>query len=511
MSPPESAAGAPRFDFHSAVPTGNDLGRVHFVAIGGAGVSSVALAYLQAGHAVSGSDQRESPALHALREAGATVFLDHDAQHLADADTVIISGAVPETNPEVIAARERGIPVLHRAQGIAALSRGRDVVAVAGANGKTTTSAMLVAALLGGSTDPGYIIGSPLVTSGRSAHLGAGPMVVEADESDGSFVTYRPRVGIVTNVMADHLDFFGDFAGVQHAFRSFVDSFEPNGVLVANADDPGAAALADYAGSRLNTLTWGLSDHADVRLSDVREGGDQVSATLTWSTASMAPAQQDRQQSLTVPMAGLHNLHNAAAAVLAAVAGFRVRPADAVAGVAAFGGTRRRFEVVGDVGGVRVIDDYAHNPAKVAAVVAAGRSAAGPQGRVVVAFQPHLYSRTRDFAADFAAGLSQADVVMVLDVYGAREEPIPGIGAETIADLMGQAEGPGNHRRADKADGELRRTSPTILASRPLKEAAAGLARVLEPGDVMLTVGAGDVTTLGPQIISALDGRRHHG
>ncbi len=499
MSAPEPDLGRSRFDFAREVGCAADLGRVHFVAIGGAGVSSVALAYLQAGSTVTGSDQRDSPTLDLLRQAGAEVFVGHDASHLAEADTVIISGAVPETNSEVAAARRRGIPVLHRAQGIAALGCRRDVVAVAGANGKTTTSAMVVAALTAGGCDPGYIIGSPLVATGSSAALGSGPMVIEADESDGSFVAYRPRVGIVTNVMADHLDFFGTFAGVQGAFRAFVDSIDPGGLLLANADDDGALALARYAAARRRTLTWGESSVADVRVRDVEQTGARLTATLIWpdserlgdgAGAAFKPEGAEVSTRLSVPMPGLHNMQNAVGAVVAAVTGYGVHPQDASAGLADFSGTRRRFELIGEIGGVRVIDDYAHNPAKVAAVVRAGRAAVNGRGRVVVAFQPHLFSRTRDFAADFAEGLRDADVVMVLDVYGAREEPIVGVGAHTIADLL---------------------ESPVILGSVPLPEAAATFAEELRPGDVMLTVGAGDITTLAGSVLRALQQQRANG
>ncbi|MGB5951539.1 MAG: UDP-N-acetylmuramate--L-alanine ligase [Ornithinimicrobium sp.] len=482
----QAAARAPRFDFHTEVAPAADLGHVHFVAIGGAGVSSVAAAFLQAGHEVSGSDQRDSATLEALREAGARVFVGHDASHIAGADTLIISGAVPESNLEVVAARRAGIPVLHRAQGIAALGAHRDVVAVAGANGKTTTSAMLVAALDAAHQDPGYVIGSPLVQSGRSAALGSGPVVVEADESDGSFVAYRPRVAVITNVMADHLDFYGDFAGVKSAYRAFVDSISAGGVAVLNADDDGARELTAYAALRHTTLTCGQSTDADVRLTEVEHGAGKVSGLLIWPSG--------RSTTLSVPMPGLHNLANAAAAVVAAVQGFNLSPDLAASGLAVFGGTRRRFELVGEVDGVRVIDDYAHNPAKVAAVVHAGRASAS-EGRVVVAFQPHLYSRTRDFATAFAAGLRHADVVMILDVYGAREQPIPGVGAHTILDLLDTPDAGG----------------PELLPTMPMREAALALSQVMMPGDTLLTVGAGDVTTLGPLVLQALQERPPYG
>jgi UDP-N-acetylmuramate--alanine ligase len=515
-----------RFDFTAPVPPARELGAVHFVAIGGSGVSGVARLFLAEGVAVSGSDQRDSDTLRQLAAEGARVHVGHDAAHLGRADTVVISGAVRESNPELAAARERGLRVLHRAQGIAALLHGRTTAAVAGANGKTTTSAMLTVALQAAGADPAYVLGSGLVGPGTNAAPGTGPVVVEADESDGSFLAYRPQVAVVTNITADHLDFYGDLEAVHAAFEEFADTLGADGVLVASADDPGSRRLAERCrGLGRSVLTWGTDpaagagsdgergqtsdqepDHVpDLVLSDVGGTGRTWGADLTWTrTVGDVPAGTRRR--LTVPMPGAHNLHNAAAALLAATGGLG-QPLDAVLeGLAAFPGTHRRFEAVGEAAGVEVVDDYAHNPDKVAAVVRAGRSvvsegaadgqgtgdesAGAPSRRLVVAFQPHLYSRTQTFAAQFAAGLAAADVVVMLDVYGAREEPLPGVDGALVADLVaGQPDPPEVHYLPD-------------LASAP-----GELAALLRPGDLLLTVGAGDVTTLGPQVLDVLRSR----
>ena len=479
-----------RFDFTAPVPAADELGAVHFIAIGGSGVSGVARLFLAQGAVVSGSDQRDSRTLRLLAAEGATVHLGHDAAHLGQADTVVISGAVRETNPELAAARERGLRVLHRAQGIAALLHGRQAVAVAGANGKTTTSAMLTVALQAAGADPAYVLGSPIVGQGTNAAPGTGPVVVEADESDGSFLVYRPQVGVVTNITADHLDFYGDLAGVEHAFAEFADTVAADGVLVASADDPGARSLTQRCRARgREVLTWGTSDDADLQLHDVGGAGRSWGARLVWrrETGSVPAGTQRR---LTVPMPGGHNVHNAAAALLAATGGLGADLDAVLGGLAAFPGTERRFQAVGDAAGVEIVDDYAHNPDKVAAVVRAGRSVVAAAGRLVVAFQPHLYSRTADFAEQFAAGLAPADVVVLLDVYGAREEPVEGVDGALVADLV----------RARPEAGEVHYLPD--LTSAPVE-----LAALLRPGDLLLTVGAGDVTTLGPQVLEVLRAR----
>ncbi|MGC1207199.1 MAG: UDP-N-acetylmuramate--L-alanine ligase [Ornithinimicrobium sp.] len=489
-----SGPGRPRFDFSAPMPPVADLGRVHFIAIGGAGMSGVAQLFLEAGLEVSGSDAAPSAALRGLEEAGATVFVGHDASHLGAADTVIISGAVSEANVELAAARQRGLQVLHRAQGITAVTQDRDTVAVAGANGKTTTSAMVLACLSGDSPAPGFVIGSVVAQHGASAHVGVGPMVIEADESDGSFLAYRPRVAIVTNVTPDHLDFYGDFGGVQRAFDEFVAGLGVAGLFIANADDPGSVpivAAARLRGQRV--LTWGEEAGADIQIALVTQEGRTSVATLLWTREIGGIAAQTRHQ-LSVPMPGRHNVHNAVAALAAATAGFGRPVQQALAGLADFGGTRRRFEWVANAGGVEIIDDYAHNPQKVAAAVAAGRSVLGPSGRLVIAFQPHLYSRTADFCREFAEALRPADVVVVLDVFGAREEPLPGVSGELIVEALRQCEGK-----------DTTRAAPEVHYAPERAHAAALMASLVRADDVLITVGAGNITSLGPEVAAILE------
>lgn len=486
-----------RFNFREPVPTAAQWKHVHFIAIGGSGVSGVALLFLHADIAVSGSDAKPSAALDYLASRGAEVNVGHDANHLGDADAIVISGAVTEANPELIAARGRGLPVLHRAQGIAALIHGREAVAVAGANGKTTTSAMLVSALAEGERDPGFVIGSPLVDYGTSAHPGSGPMVIEADESDGSFLAYRSRVAIVTNVTPDHLDFYGDFAAVQVAFDDFASTLGPNGLLVTNADDPGSIALADQARQRgQRVVTWGESEVADLRILDVDAAGGTTISALQWNR-DIGDRQTGDTSDLVIPLPGRHNVHNGCAALLAATVGYEVSTAHALQGLSAFAGTRRRFEFVAAIGGIHIIDDYAHNAPKVAAVVAAGRSMVTGDGRLVVAFQPHLYSRTLAFAQEFAAGLVAADVVVLLDVFGAREAPMAGVSGQTIVDALSLE----IDRRPAGA------TPPTVAYAEDRARAAGVVLGLVRPGDVVLTVGAGDVTTLGPEMVALLKSR----
>lgn len=486
-----------RFNFREPIPPAAQWKHVHFIAIGGSGMSGVALLFLHAGIAVSGSDAKPSAALAYLATCGAEVSVGHDANHLGDADAIVISGAVTEANPELMAARRRGLPVLHRAQGIAALIHGRDAAAVAGANGKTTTSAMLVAALACGGTDPGFVIGSPLLDYGTSAHPGSGPIVIEADESDGSFLAYRPRVAIVTNVTPDHLDFYGDFAAVQVAFDEFACTLGPNGLLVSNADDHGSIVLADQARRRgQHVVTWGESQDADLRILDSDATGGTTISTLRWNR-DIGDRQTGEIGNLVMPVPGRHNVHNGCAALLAATVGFEVSTADALHGLSAFAGTRRRFEFVATTGGIHIIDDYAHNAPKVAAVVAAGRSMVTGNGRLVVAFQPHLYSRTVAFAQEFAAGLVAADVVVLLDVFGAREAPIAGVSGQTIVDALS--------REIDQLPAGAKQ--PTVAYADDRAQAAGVVVDLVRPGDVVLTVGAGDVTTLGPEMVALLESR----
>ncbi|GAB3169580.1 UDP-N-acetylmuramate--L-alanine ligase [Myceligenerans halotolerans] len=471
------------------------LGRVHMIGIGGAGMSVVAHLLHARGVAVQGSDGADSAAVARLRAAGVPVWVGHDAAHVTGdgdgtgddaagdtgpADTVVISSAVRETNPELAAARAAGLRVLHRSEALAALMAGGRGVAVAGAAGKTTTSAMLAAVLREAGADPSYAIGSTVRTADGETpggHLGSSDILVaEADESDGSFLNYEPVVSVVTNVEPDHLDHWGTAEAIHAAFVEFAGRLAPGGTLVACADDDGSRAVArEVAAGGGRVITYGESDDAAVRIADLTTAADGSTATL--DGALLGP--QPLALRLTVP--GRHNVLNATAAVVAAVL-LGVPPADAVAAARAFVGTGRRFEPKGEAGGVRVVDDYAHHPTKVAALLEAARTVAAP-GRVLVLFQPHLYSRTRDFAADFARVLSLADEVVVTGVYAAREDADPAVGPRTITGLM---------------------PPDTAHAVDDMHDAARAVADLARPGDLVLTVGAGDVTILGPEILARL-------
>jgi UDP-N-acetylmuramate--alanine ligase len=465
------------------VPAAAELGHVHFLGIGGAGMSGIARILLSRGMTVSGSDAKDSRGLSALRALGATVHVGHVAGQVAGADTVVVSSAVRETNPELAAARAAGLRILHRSQALAAVMAGRRSFAVAGTHGKTTTTGMITVALQHCGADPSFAIGGELTESGANAHDGTGDtFVAEADESDGSFLLYSPQVAVITNVEPDHLDHYGTAEAVEAAFDAFCDRVVPGGLVVACIDDPGARRVAERARQRgVRVVGYGTAEDAEVRLSGAVDGGGGTATGREYLiTASDRPAVPLRLQ---VP--GRHNALNATAA-WAAVTGLGF-PADLVAeGLGAFGGTRRRFESRGEAGGVRVVDDYAHHPTEVAAVLRAAREVVG-SGRLVVAFQPHLFSRTRIFAADFGAALGLADEVVVMDVFAAREDPEPGVSGELVAAAVPLP--------ADR------------VAFVPSWSAvAAEVAGRCRPGDLVLTVGAGDVTMLGPEILALLDG-----
>ncbi|MFV2179202.1 UDP-N-acetylmuramate--L-alanine ligase [Actinomadura sp. LOL_016] len=466
----------------AVVPAG-DLGRVHFIAIGGAGMSGIARIMLRRGIPVSGSDARDSELLAQLGGLGARVHVGHDAAHLGDADTVVVSTAIRDGNPELVAARERGLRVLHRSAALAALMAGRRAVAVAGTHGKTTTTSMLTVALQHAGADPSYCIGGQLVTTGLGADEGTGDVfVAEADESDGSFLMYTPRIAVITNVEADHLDNYGGFEKVKENFARFVDLVEPGGTLVAGADDSVAMELAERARERgLTVRTYGEAEGADLRVTGFTPRG----LGSRFEIAGVG------EVALGVP--GRHNALNATAVVAVAQA-LGLDDAAVRAGLAAFGGAMRRLERKGDAGGVEVFDSYAHHPTEVTADLEATRDYAREKGgageggpRLVAVFQPHLYSRTRFFAAEFGAALGLADVAVVLDVYGAREDPEPGVTGKLVADAVP----PGT----ETVYAPVRDDVPEVVAS---------LAR---PGDLVITLGAGDVTALGPPILERLAGR----
>ncbi|WP_425954285.1 UDP-N-acetylmuramate--L-alanine ligase [Xylanimonas sp. McL0601] len=473
------------------------LGRVHLVGVGGAGVSVVARLLAARGVPVQGSDAVAGPALAALRADGVRVWVGHEAAHVVApdgtplVDTLVVSTAVREANPELAAARAAGIRVLHRSQALASLMVGQRAVAVAGAHGKTTTSAMIATVLRASGTDPSFAIGGTVrvlgadgeITAIPGGHLGASDVLVaEADESDGSFLNYAPTVAVVTNVEPDHLDHYGTREAFDAAFVAFARRVRPGGVLVACADDAGAAELAAaHRAGGGTAVTYGAAADADVVVRDVVSTSDGAGATLSGGPLGETPLE------LRLAVTGAHNVLNATAAVVTAVL-LGTPPADAVAGAAAFVGTGRRFEPRGEAGGVRVVDDYAHHPTEIEALLRAARPVAG-EGRVLVLFQPHLYSRTRIFADRFAAALALADEVVVTGIYKAREDVDPAVTARTITGLL-----------------PTTATGGGVRAVEDREEAAHTVAALARPGDLVLTVGAGDVTDLVPLVLADLAG-----
>ena len=451
--------------------------RVHFVGIGGAGMSGIARVLLARGTQVSGSDAKDSVAVASLRALGAEVHVGHDAQHVEGADVVVVSTAIRETNPELAAARAAGIPVQRRAEALAELLVGHRAVAVAGTHGKTSTTSMLTVAAQHCGVDPSFAIGGDLNEAGSNAHHGTGDLfVVEADESDGSFLVYRPHAAVVTNVEPDHLDHHGTEEAYRQVFRDFAATV--TGFLVVCADDPGARDLASYArGSGPEVLTYGTAEDADLRMLDVTASGGVV--------AYQAVLRGRRLGTVTVPVPGEHMARNSAAALLTAVR-LGLPEQQVVEGLAGYTGVRRRMELKGTAAGVRVYDDYAHHPTEVRAQLQAARGMTGG-GRLVAVFQPHMYSRTATFAEAFGEALALADEVVVMDVYGAREDPVPGVTGGIVAAAVPLA---GEH----------------VLFEPSWTAVPAAVASRATAGDLVLTLGAGDVTQIGPEVLRLLDG-----
>ena len=456
------------------------LGRVHFTAIGGAGMSGIARIMLARGVPVSGSDQADTPLLGELAAAGARVFVGHDASNLGDADTLVVSTAIRADNPELVEARRRGIRVLHRAAALASVMLGRQRIAVAGTHGKTTTTSMITTVLRHSGADPSYVIGGILAESGLGADEGSGPaFVVEADESDGSFLMLAPDAAAVTSVEADHLDNYESLEQIERAFAAFVAKIPPGGLLVACADDAGARALTGEVAHGVTALTYGTAPDADYRITSIRPRGMRTELTVAPGPATALAGGGELELEIAVP--GRHYALDATAA-LAITAELGVPAAQAAAGLAAYRGARRRMELKGEADGVQVVDSYAHHPTELAADLAAARDVAAG-GRLIAIFQPHLFSRTRIFADAFGAALGQADEVLVMDVYAAREDPEPGVTGALVADAV-----PGG-----LAQFVPDRASVPALA-----------VTVAKPGDIILTMGAGDVTALGPELVAAL-------
>ena len=456
-----------------------DVGPVHFIAIGGAGMSGIAQLYAERGIEVTGSDQADSAALRRLAAMGIRTYVGHRSEQIGNARTVVVSSAVRESNPELAAARDKSLLVWHRSAALAALMLGRTAVCVSGTHGKTTTSAMTATMLAVAGADPSYVVGSPLQDSGSSAHLGAGStFVIEADESDGSFRQYPTVVAVVTNIEADHLDNWLTPEAYAAGFVQFCTSRTVRRVVL-DIDDPGCRRLYEaLEGGSVPVTKVGEGEDADIRLSDITSDGGADRATLTWpgGTGELA---------LHVP--GRHNLHNAAVA-FAVGHHLGLDPQLLLDGARGFLGTERRFQLVADVAGVRIVDDYAHHPTEVTATLTAARAAAGG-GRVVACFQPHLYSRTRDFAVEFGQALAAADVVVVTDVYAAREEPVPGVTGELVADAARDA-------------------GADVTYVPALSDVPAVLAGLVRRDDLVLTLGAGDITSTGPALAELLEAGR---
>lgn len=478
-----------------------ELGRVHLVGVGGAGMSAVALLLAARGLVVSGSDASDGPALPGLRDAGVTVSVGHDAALVDGVDTLVVSSAVRESNPELAAARAAGLRVLHRSEALASLMADREGVAVAGAHGKTTTSAMIATGLLAAGADPSFAIGGTVLTADGpvgGGRQGDGPaFVAEADESDGSFLAYGPLVSVVTNVEPDHLDHYGTREAFEAAFVEFAGRIRTGGLLVACVDDDGARRLvervrADLEARGVEVRTYGRSAQADVRVGESapRDGGWAFGLTALGAAETPdGAAAQVGTTTITLALPGAHNALNAAAA-WAVLVRLGVPGPEAAAALGHFRGTGRRFEERGTAGGVRVVDDYAHHPTEVAALLRAARSVAG-EGRVLALFQPHLFSRTRTFADEFGAAFDLADVVVVTDVYAAREDPDPAVTGALVVDRV-------------PTPGRATFVPDRIDAARAIADAA-------RPGDLLLTIGAGDVTALAPTILERLASRADDG
>ncbi|MGI8661657.1 MAG: UDP-N-acetylmuramate--L-alanine ligase [Acidimicrobiales bacterium] len=442
--------------------------RVHVVGIGGAGMSAIATVLAAMGHHVSGSDLKESAGLARLRASGIEVHVGHAAAHVAGADLVAVSTAVPDHNPEVVAANDAGITVARRADILAAICATRRTLAVSGTHGKTTTSSMLALILVQAGVHPSFIIGGELNEIGGGAAWDDGDLfVVEADESDGTFVELPAAGVVVTNVEADHLDYYGDLAAIESAFARFLaGSPGPN---IACADDPGAARLGREAGA----LLYGTVPEADYRIIDAVTERTGSSFTLCGPGGQLGK--------LRLPVPGLHNIRNATAATAIALE-HGIEFAACEAALARYAGVARRFQYRGRSGGVTVVDDYAHNPGKVAALLAAARSGEWP--RVITVFQPHRYSRTAALTGAFAPAFDDADLLIIMDVYGAGEAPVPGVTGKLLVDaVLG-------HRPWGRVAWLPRRA-----------DVLAFLRAELRPGDLCLTVGAGDVTSLGDDIL----------
>lgn len=452
-------------------------GRTHFVGVGGAGMSAIAKVLLERGHEVSGSDLKGSGALVMLEATGAIIHTGHDASFVEGAARVVVSSAIPPSNPEIGRAREEGIPVLTRGEALAALLAPTRSIVVAGTHGKTTTTSMIVSILNSVGLDPTYLVGAGLNDAGTNARSGRGDIAAaESDESDGSFLLLTPHLAVVTNVELDHVDHWGSMADLLDGFERFMSNSVPEGTLVVPSGDADLLMRARRTGRKVRT--FGLGAGSEVAATDVALKAGHCSFVLR-SEGGAAGVQ--------LPVPGRHNVLNALAAAGACLE-VGVSLGDVALGLGRYRGVERRFQVRGDAKGVTVVDDYAHHPTEVMATLEAARPAGWR--RVIAVFQPHRYSRTAMLAGEFGAAFADADRVVVTDVYGAGEQPVPGVSGKLVADAVCAA-----------------------LPGRPVAyfphraELIAYLESCARPGDAFFTLGAGDVTTIGEELLERLDAR----
>lgn len=452
----------------------DELGRVHFVGIGGSGMSGIARMMHNAGVKITGSDRSENFNTLALRELGVPIAIGHAAENVGDVDTLVVTGALWEDNPEYQWALANNIPVLHRSHALTWLSRGHKILSVAGAHGKTTTTGMIVTALLDLDADPSFVNGGVIEPYGISAQAGTGDtFVIEADESDKSFLLYDTSIALITNVDPEHLDFYGGREAFMQAFVDFAD--QAHDLVIISADDPGAREVIERLSGN-DMLTFGADEHADVRLVDADEA-----QPMTFSL-------EYRGERFTSQLSafGYHNALNAAGA-FAALVSLGHDPAASMSALSTFQGTKRRFEFHADIGGVRVFDDYAHHPTEIDVLLESARTVVGG-GRLIAIHQPHLYSRTQTFAREFAEVLeSRADYTVVLEVDGAREDPVPGVTGELVSEKF--------------------RDPSNVVYIDDWQRAAEHLAAIAQPGDVMITMSCGSVYRMIPQLTEALEKR----
>lgn len=449
--------------------------RVHFIGIGGAGMSGIARILLARGVEVSGSDVKQSSVTDNLQNLGATIFIGHEAGNITGADLIVLSTAISDRNPEKSAAMTQGVPMIARAQALAILMNGLRSIAVAGTHGKTTTTSMLTVALQNAGVDPSFAIGGMINSSGVNAYSGSGDIfVAEADESDGSFIYYKPRGAIITNIELDHVDHFATLDQIYEIFEEFIYTIEPGGFLIACGDDAGVKTLlSKVSRDDISIVTYGVGEN-DWNLSRIHLSESSSIARVTHNGKVVG------ELSLQVP--GEHNLMNALAG-LAASFELGFTSTSILDGLQNFTGSRRRFELKGEIRGIKVVDDYGHHPTEVRVTLETARRFA-QGGRVIVIFQPHRYSRTQAFAQEFAAALNLADEVFLLEIYAASEDPIPGVSSLLITAAMAP----------DKAHYQ-----PSMI------EVVDEVARIAQSGDLIMTLGAGDVSSLAPVIVQALE------